>query len=100
MSKILSFLTGQNESLEDLVEQFREVDREVKRLTLDANMLKAKIIQKMGNADFVANQFGNVIATYKEYEREDFDKKGFAAMCPEQYSAFIRTSTYKMFKLK
>lgn len=100
MSKILKFLGGQDEPLDDLVEQYREMDRDVKRLTLDAGLLKAKIIQRMGSADFVENRHGNIIATYKEYQREDFDKKGLAALYPEQYQIFVRMSTYKMFKLK
>lgn len=100
MSKILSFLNNNSNELESLVEQYRALDREIKRLTLDANLIKANIITGMGTSETVENKAGHVIATYKEYSREDFDRKSFQAMCPEQYEVFVQKSTYKMFKLK
>ena len=99
MSKILSFLSG-SDPIDKLVEQYRELDREAKKIRLDADLLKAKIIQHMGSLTELENVHGHVIATYKEYEREDFDKKAFASQHPEEYKLYLSIAKYRMFKLK
>ena len=54
----------------------------------------------MGGATEIENKQGLIIATYKDYERIDFDKKSFALASPEQYELYLTTTPYKMFKLK
>ena len=100
MRNVIDLLSSGKGELEKMVESFRDMSRQAKALEADMKDLKAQIIDKMGFEDSVTNRYGNVIATYKEFEREDFDKKKFSADFPDIYPVYLKRSRYKMFVLK
>ncbi len=100
MSKILNFLTGQQGSLEGQVELLRAINRQIKSLEIESAQLKSKIIEQMGDSDNVVNSKGHVIATYKQTTKNTFNYKAYQADFPNEYNAYVVTSTYRTFLLK
>ena len=100
MRKVIDLLSSNKTELENMVESYRDMSRALKAIESDMKALKASIIDKMGFDTEIKNRYGNVIATYKEFEREDFDKRAFAESYPDIYPIYLKKSAYKMFVLK
>lgn len=100
MRNVIEMIASGKSELEKLVDQYRDMGREAKALEANMKDLKASIVEKMGFDTEIKNRYGNVIATYKEFEREDFDKKKFSADFPDIYPSYLKRSRYKMFVLK
>jgi predicted phage-related endonuclease len=106
MKEVIDFITRQSFNspdksvLEQMIDEYRTLHRQIKELEKQATQLKQAITTTMGEDTEARDHNGLVIATYKEYEREDFDRKGFAEACPDQYELYMKVCTYKMFSLK
>lgn len=100
MSKILNFLTGNQESLENQVERLRVLNRQIKQLEMEAIKVKQGIIEVIGDAEEITNHQGHIIATYKTYTKLGFNQKAFGADFPEQYELYSVQTTYRTLLLK
>lgn len=87
-------------TLEELVEQYRSIDREHKKLTKIHESIKSKIKESMGENLTVINGLGHEIAQLIVSSRELIDSKQLKLDHPEIASKYTYESLSKSLKLK
>jgi hypothetical protein len=100
MSNVLHIKPTYYPTLAERVEEYRVLDREVKKLQNALIKLKAEIIKEMGKSETVFNANGHAIATYKAQYIKAFDKEGFNAHHPGIYERFEFKKEVMVFRLK
>lgn len=100
MTNILQLKPIYRESLEDTVEKYRSIDREIKRLEKSKDLLKKTIVDALNGFNEVFNKQGAVIATYQESNRSLFDKKSFDSDHPGLYEKYTTIGTFYSLRLK
>ncbi len=88
------------QSLEQQIERFRSIDREIKKLQKIADEIKKQITKTMDEAPEAYNAAGHLIATYTEQSRAVFNKIEFELHYPGVYDQFSTQSTSKVLRLK
>lgn len=93
-SKIATNFSYQNHlKLKELKNKEEELKKEI-----DALILEQK--KYMGHASQLTDDVGNVICTWRQHERETFDKNHIKKNYPDIYSAAISKKPYRSFLIK
>lgn len=100
MSNVTRIKPSYYPTLAERVEEYRTLDREIKKMQQGADVLKAAIIQEMGNSESVFNALGHEVATYKSQFATRFDKEIFERSYPGIYEQFEYKKESKVFRLK
>lgn len=87
-------------TLEQRVEDYRTLDRELKAMEKTAERLKQNIIEEMGTNEIVFNTLGHAIATYTTQYATRFNKDDFITSNPGLYEQYEYKKEMKVFRLK
>ena len=88
-----------NEEILLSLERLKNVKAKIKELEEDKKEQEEKIKLFMADNDTLEHH-GEVLATWKQYESNRFDKKNFEKLYPDLLEEFTNTSTYRRFNLK
>lgn len=106
MKEVIDFITrkamniSSKSVLEQMVDEYRQLQRQLKKLEEEAKITKEAIIAAMGEDTEALDSEGLVIATLNVQTREVFDKRSFEAKYPEAYLDFYKTTEFKVLRLK
>ncbi len=85
------------QEIAEKVEQFKVLDRQMKSLEKSYNELKKEITSSMGEQTEAVDQYGMVIATYKEQSREGLNTKSLKIDHPSLYETYKTCTTFRVF---
>ena len=106
MKEVIDFITrkamniSSKSVLEQMVDEYRVLQRQLKKLEEEAKITKEAIIAAMGEDTEARDAEGLVIATLNVQTREVFDKGSFEAQYPEDHLDFYKTTEFKVLRLK
>lgn len=81
-----------------LVDHLFEIRAELGRLEKQESEIKGMIGNRMGDADTVVTEDGEIVLTWKTVERRTFDKDSFREQHPALYDKFQKTGSYRVMK--
>ena len=106
MKEVIDFITRKSMNissksvLEQMVDEYRVLQRQLKKIEEEAKITKEAIIAAMGDDTEALDGEGLVIATLNVQTREVFDKGSFEAKYPQECLDFYKTTEFKVLRLK
>ncbi len=106
MKEVIDFITrkamniSSKSVLEQMVDEYRQLQRQLKKLEEEARITKEAIIASMGDDTEALDSEGLVIATLNVQTRDVFDKKSFEQMYPNDHLDFYKKTEFKVLRLK
>nr|HQV24058.1 hypothetical protein [Agitococcus sp.] len=87
-----------DDSLIDDLEQIQGIKAQVKELEAQEDVLKARVLMSLENAETLLYQ-GVKVATCKTQTRTSFDSKAFEKDYPELYAQYKKTSSTRVLRI-
>ena len=82
----------------ETVIEWREIQKEIKERELQADVLKAKIVEYMKDKKVLKSKDGDKLATYSKMVRQTFDSKAFQKDYPEEYVKYAKETAYMVLR--
>lgn len=82
----------------ETVMQWREIQKELKEREMQADILKAKIVEYMKDKKVLKSKEGDKLATYSKMVRQTFDSKAFQKDYPEEYVKYAKETAYMVLR--
>lgn len=81
------------------ISELASLKNQIKELEVKEKLLETSLKKTIGDRERVVYN-GVVLATLKEFSRENFDSKRLQSEFPDVHSKFINYSTYRVLKVK
>ncbi|MEM4554841.1 MAG: YqaJ viral recombinase family protein [Candidatus Anstonellaceae archaeon] len=88
-----------DEVIKEKIFDLRDYKEKVAGITKKIEALEAEIKAEIGEAEGLADQYGNLLVTWKTYSRKSLDTTALKKAMPEIAAKFEKEQTYRMFKL-
>jgi putative phage-type endonuclease len=89
-----------NTTLKEIIKDIKETKSKIKDLENYEDNLKILIFKEMQFSEALADEFGNVIATWKQQKMTKFDTDSFKKDHPNLYKKYCKTNTFRKFMLR
>ena len=87
-----------DDDITESVIEWREIQKEIKEREMQADILKAKIVEYMKDKKVLKNKEGDKLATYSKMVRQTFDSKAFQKDYPEEYVKYAKETAYMVLR--
>lgn len=88
-----------DEVIKSKIQDLREYKEKVAGITKKIEALEAEIKAEIGEAEGLADQYGNLLVTWKTFSRKSLDTTALKKAIPDIAAKFEKEQTYRMFKL-
>ena len=101
MNALINLVQSKQKKLLHHLDEYREIDRQIKKLKIQLNELKDKILDESDGQSEIYNEKGYLVATLKSSVRTTFDVLTFQEDYPGVYENYlIRKTTAVSLRLK
>ena len=87
-----------DDDITETVIEWREIQKEIKEREMQADILKAKIVEYMKDKKVLKNKEGDKLATYSKIVKQSFDTKAFQKDYPEEYVKYAKETAYMVLR--
>lgn len=91
--------TATNEILTDIA-RFRKIAESIKQLEADKDQLELLLKIRMKESEGFADNYGNILLTWKNQETKRFDLNTFKTKHPSLYTEFLKASNSRVFRVR
>jgi putative phage-type endonuclease len=99
VNSVFSSLTA-NATLKEFISDIKETKQKIKSLEDYEEKLKTCIFKEMQFNESLSDEFGNLLAVWKQQKMTRFDTDLFKKEHPELYKKYCKTSSFRKFLLK
>lgn len=88
-----------DEVIKGKIQYLKQYKEKASEITKKIEQLETEIKAEIGEAEGFADQYGNLLVTWKTYSRKSLDTTALKKAMPEVAAKFEKEQTYRMFKL-